>query len=108
MSAIGRRLGFEKYGHGKCTRIMATGEKMKTAALWETFSADHRNAALTALRDIVDGCRDGEHGYGQAAEDVADPRLKELFTIYATQRRNFADAVERYFVSLGGAPRSRE
>ena len=81
---------------------------MKTEALWQTYSPNDREAVLSALRDILDACRDGAHGYGLAAQDVHDPRLKELFGIYAIQRRAFGEAIERQFVALGGVPRSHD
>jgi uncharacterized protein (TIGR02284 family) len=89
--------------HEACT--YETVNMMKTASLWATYSPEARGAALSALREIVDACRDGENGYGQAAQDVQDPRLKELFSIYSNQRRGFADAIERQFIALGGTPR---
>ena len=78
---------------------------MKTSALWQSYNADHHDAVLTAVRSILDACRDGEHGYTQAANDVQDARLKELFTLYADQRRGFAGAIEKLIPSLAAEPR---
>jgi uncharacterized protein (TIGR02284 family) len=75
---------------------------MRTSALWKNYNEDHRAAALTALDRIIDACRDGERGYAQAAEEVEDPGLTDLFGFYAEQRRKFADALEKHFDHLGG------
>jgi uncharacterized protein (TIGR02284 family) len=80
---------------------------MRTAALFKNYNHNHQPAALAALASIIDACRDGEHGYGQAAHDVNDPWLKGLFSEYANQRGGFASVLEKHFEQLGGAPEPR-
>lgn len=87
---------------------LSNATTMKTSALWQPYNADHHDAVLAAVRSILDACRDGEHGYTQAANDVQDAGLKELFGIYASQRRGFAEAIEKLIPSLAAEPRRSE
>jgi uncharacterized protein (TIGR02284 family) len=77
---------------------------MRTDALFENYDLNHRAAARAAIGDVIAVCREGELGYAEAAKDVRDPHLKELFTLFAEQRRIFADRLERHAIWLGGAP----
>jgi uncharacterized protein (TIGR02284 family) len=95
-------------GHEKCKAHVHGVNKMKTSALWQNYSPKDRDAVLSALQGILDACRDGAYGYGLAAQDVQDPRLRELFGIYAIQRRAFGEAIEKEFVALGGMPRDQD
>jgi uncharacterized protein (TIGR02284 family) len=79
---------------------------MRTAALFEKYDQNHRAAARSAIGDVIAVCREGELGYTEAAKDVRDPRLQELFKLFADQRRIFADALERHAVWVGGAPQA--
>jgi uncharacterized protein (TIGR02284 family) len=80
---------------------------MRTSALFENYNINHHSAALATLSSVVDACRDGAHGYGQAANDVHDPWLKELFAEYANQREEFAAVLEKHLEQLGAAGESR-
>jgi uncharacterized protein (TIGR02284 family) len=77
---------------------------MRTDALFENYDLNHRAAARSAIGDVIAVCREGELGYAEAAKDVYDPRLKELFTLFAEQRRIFAERLERHAIWVGGAP----
>lgn len=77
---------------------------MRTAALFEKYDLNNRDAARSAIGDVIAVCREGELGYAEAAKDVRDPGLKELFKLFGDQRRIFADTLERHAVWLGGAP----
>ncbi len=59
---------------------------------------------LEALTSLVETCQDAERGFRTAADVVADPALKRLFSVYAHQRAEFADDLERELVRLGGTP----
>src|SRR6185369_3057897 len=85
-------------------RRQEEGATMRTAALFETYDHRHHDAARAAIGDIVAVCRDGELGYTQAAEDVRDARLKELFKLFADQRRSFTATLERHAIWLGDTP----
>jgi uncharacterized protein (TIGR02284 family) len=77
---------------------------MRTDALFTKYDQHDRTAARSAIGDVIAVCREGELGYAEAAKDVREPRLKELFTLFAEQRRLFADRLERHAIWIGGAP----
>lgn len=56
------------------------------------------------LHHLIDLCRDGERGFGAAADHVSDPALKSLFTELATQRKRFAEELLPHLQRLGGPP----
>jgi uncharacterized protein (TIGR02284 family) len=74
---------------------------MHTASLWDNYDRNHRPAAMAALGDVIDACRDAELGYTHARNNVDDPRIKEIFAAYAEQRRSHAEVVETWFRLLG-------
>ena len=83
---------------------MERGITMRTAALLEKYDHNNRAAARSAIGDVIAICREGELGYAEAAKDVREPALQELFKLFADQRRVFADMLERHSIRLGGAP----
>ena len=54
------------------------------------------------LHHLIDICRDGERGYRAAADHVADPKLKTLFSELAAERKRFADELTPHLHRLGG------
>ena len=56
------------------------------------------------LHHLIEICRDGERGYGAAADQVTAPSLKALFADLAAQRRQFADELAPHLYRLGGLP----
>lgn len=79
---------------------------MRTDALFEKYDHNNRSAARSVIGDVIAVCREGELGYAEAAKDVREPPLQELFMLFADQRRIFADTLERHAIWLGGAPRA--
>jgi uncharacterized protein (TIGR02284 family) len=77
---------------------------MRTDALFENYDPNHRAAARSAIGDVIAVCREGELGYAEAAKDVHDQHLKDLFALFSEQRRLFADRLEKHAIWLGGAP----
>ena len=77
---------------------------MRNDALFKKYDGTHRQAALAALRTLIEACRDGERGYSCAGEHVSDPWLKALFGDYAGQRATFAADLERELAVFGGQP----
>jgi len=63
------------------------------------------DTALSALDQLVEICRDGEHGFRAAADRVRDPGLKDLFARWSQQRAKFTAALEAKIRRLGGNPR---
>ena len=48
-------------------------------------------ATAIVLKDLLEVCRDGEHGFMTAASEVTDASLKAEFIQYSVQRKAFAD-----------------
>lgn len=54
------------------------------------------------LHHLIEICKDGEHGFRTAAEQVEAPVLKTLFADLAAQRRQFAGELAPHLQRLGG------
>ncbi|HZI20181.1 MAG TPA: PA2169 family four-helix-bundle protein [Pyrinomonadaceae bacterium] len=61
-------------------------------------------AAVSTLNDLIETCRDGQHGFQTAAGHVADAELKELFHGYSLQRAGFVGELQDEARRLGGEP----
>ena len=55
------------------------------------------------LKNLVQILHDGRDGYRQAADNVQDVRLQQLFEMLATQRSQFSRELEPYLASAGEA-----
>lgn len=62
---------------------------------------------ISVLNDLVETCKDGEHGFHEAADAVSDSRLKELFEMYSQQRARFASELQQEVRRLDGDPEER-
>src|SRR5438445_621278 len=56
---------------------------------------------ISTLNDLIETLKDGQEGFRQAAEAVADPKLKSLFNEYSLQRARFAGELQSQAVALG-------
>ena len=56
------------------------------------------------VNKLIETCLDGKLGYHQAAENVSDASLKQLFMDYASQRASFASELQTAVTSMGGTP----
>ena len=56
----------------------------------------------TVLNHLIEICTDGERGFRAAADHIADPQLKTLFTTLSSQRHDFAVALVPHAQRLGG------
>ena len=56
---------------------------------------------ISTVNSLIETLRDGQEGFKQAAEGVADPQLKSLFNEYSRQRARFANALQTQAQSLG-------
>ena len=54
------------------------------------------------LHHLIEICKDGERGFGTAAEQVGAPVLKTLFADLAAQRKQFAAELGPHLQRLGG------
>lgn len=57
---------------------------------------------LSALNDLVEICKDGQHGFRTAAEDAKDAELARVFTEFSGQRTSFIAELQDRVRSLGG------
>jgi len=46
------------------------------------------------IDNLIETLKDGQEGFKQAAEGVADPQLKSLFNEYSQQRSRFANELQ--------------
>ena len=65
---------------------------------------DNRSAAVSALNELIETCKDGANGYRKAAEDVKHADMKALFTRLAAQRAEFATELQQQVRAMGGSP----
>lgn len=66
--------------------------------------ADIYEKAIDRLNHLISIANDGKYGYENAAEDVKDITLKQMFRQYALERARYADDLKREVARLGGSP----
>lgn len=59
---------------------------------------------IRTLNSLIETCRDGEQGFRQAAENLKDPGVKDLFDEIAQERARFAEELKQQVRRLGGSP----
>jgi len=69
--------------------------------------AVNREELIECLNDLIETCRDGEHGFQTAADHVQNAELKKLFTQRSQQRAQFAAELQSEVRQLGGRPAER-
>ena len=57
---------------------------------------------LSVLNDLIETCKDGQHGFRTAAEDAKDAELARVFTEFSNQRTTFIGELQDRVRSLGG------
>src|SRR5690606_27536698 len=57
---------------------------------------------FSVLNDLIETCKDGEHGYTTAAKDAKDAELERVFSNYAAQRANYIRELQQRVRELGG------
>ncbi|MBC8041806.1 MAG: PA2169 family four-helix-bundle protein [Rhizobacter sp.] len=67
----------------------------------ETLTNDQ---VIGHLNSLIETCKDGQHGYNTAAEDVKNPDLKTLFMRYGQQRTQYIGELQAEVRRLGGDP----
>jgi len=60
--------------------------------------------AINTLNDLIQTCRDGLVGFGEAAENVKNPQLKSFFNQAASERAACVQELELEVRRLGGDP----
>jgi uncharacterized protein (TIGR02284 family) len=66
-----------------------------------------KSNAVAIVNDLLDCCRDAEKGFREAARDVRDKKLQDLFLVHARQMGDFSGVLEKQVVHLGGAPHKK-
>jgi uncharacterized protein (TIGR02284 family) len=60
-----------------------------------------RKETISTINDLIGTLKDGQEGFRQAAEAVADPELKSLFNECSSQRARFVGELQSEAVALG-------
>ena len=60
--------------------------------------------AIERLNHLIGIANDGKYGYENAAEDVKDETLKQMFRQYSAERGTYAEDLKREGAKLGGSP----
>jgi uncharacterized protein (TIGR02284 family) len=61
-----------------------------------------KEETIDLLTELIYVCKDGEHGYRTAAEDVRNSQLQSVFSEYAKQRSSCARQLQAEVERLGG------
>lgn len=61
----------------------------------------HNDAIITALKGLVQLCRDGQNGFRESAEKLSDPSARSYFLEKSTERARFAAELENEVHRLG-------
>ncbi len=59
---------------------------------------------ISVLNDLIETCKDGQHGFSTAAKDAKDAELARVFSHYASQRGNYIAELQQRVRELGGDP----
>ena len=60
-----------------------------------------KEETISTVNSLIATLKDGQEGFKQAAEGVADPQLKSLFNEYSRQRSRFASELQSQAHMLG-------
>lgn len=61
---------------------------------------------VSVVNDLVEVCMDAEKGFHDAAKDVREQRLRDLFLAHSRQMGQFGKLLQEQVVKLGGEPRT--
>jgi len=67
----------------------------------EFFYMAQEKETISTINSLIETLKDGQEGFKQAAEGVADPQLKSLFNEYSQQRSRFASELQSQAQMLG-------
>lgn len=65
---------------------------------------DVNDDAMDTLDNLLETCRDGEHGFTECAEHVKSPEVKAAFLQRAGDCRTAAAELQQLIVQMGGEP----
>lgn len=66
--------------------------------------ADTNDKLTTILNHLISIANDGKYGYQNAAEDVKDISLKQMFQQYSSERARYAEDLKRAVAGIDDAP----
>jgi uncharacterized protein (TIGR02284 family) len=59
------------------------------------------NDIVAVVHHLIERCKDGSKGFSSAAEDVADPQLKNMFRNFAVQRDSMITELQNELHKMG-------
>src|SRR5688572_27418405 len=59
------------------------------------------------LNNLIEVCKDGQHGFQTAADDAKDAELAQLFRQYAGERTRYIAELQARVRDIGGKPDER-
>jgi len=65
---------------------------------------ENNEKIISKLNHLVSMANDGKYGYENAAKDVKDVSLQQMFTQYSNERGRYAEELKNEVASLGGSP----
>lgn len=92
----------EQLATGDPATRMQTGTGTTTGATGVTGGGDPGDV-IAALQDLVEVCKDGEHGFRESAGQVSRPDLQTLFRQRAEDCQRAAEELNHHITRLGGA-----
>ena len=60
--------------------------------------------SISILNDLIETCKDGQHGFTTAAKDAKDAELGRVFSQYASQRADYIRELQQRVRAVGGDP----
>jgi uncharacterized protein (TIGR02284 family) len=60
--------------------------------------------AISVLNNLIETCKDGEHGFRTAAEGLSSPDIKTRFMQYSRERGQMSSELQAEVRRLGGDP----
>ena len=60
--------------------------------------------SISILNDLIETCKDGQHGFTTAGKDAKDAELGRVFSHYASQRADYIRELQQRVRALGGDP----
>lgn len=63
-----------------------------------------KDDVVSTLNDLIETCKDGEQGFLECADDIRNPRLKEIFTNAAARCTEAARELQVEVTRFGGTP----
>lgn len=65
---------------------------------------EKKQETVVILNQLLDSCQDSEYGFLEAAGDVREKGLREMFLGFAIQMKQFGKAIQDEVAKLGGTP----